>query len=102
LLTEEQVTAIGLVDVLMAPVGGGFTIDAAGAVEVAGQLSAKIFLPMHYKTDATPLLPLATVDDFLQSVPAGWTVEQPGDSSFTLSAVELAADGTRVIVLDHE
>jgi len=102
LLTEEQIAEIGEVDVLMAPVGGLFTIDAAGAVEVAGRLSAKIFIPMHYKTDALPLLPIATVDDLLQSLPAGWTVEQPGESAITLSAEELPADGTEVIVLDYE
>lgn len=102
LLSEEQVAAIGQVDVLMAPVGGVFTIDATRAVEVAGQLSAKVFFPMHYRTDATPSLPLATVDDFLQSVPAEWSVQQPGESSVTLNAAELPANGTEVIVLGYQ
>ncbi len=100
-LTEDQVQAIGEVDVLMAPVGGIFTIDAAKAVQVGQQLHARIFIPMHYRTDAIAI-PLASVDDFLQSVPAEWTIEQPGESSVALGAAELPADGTRVVVLGYE
>jgi L-ascorbate metabolism protein UlaG (beta-lactamase superfamily) len=50
-LTVEQAAAIGKVDVLLVPVGGTFTVDAAAAHEVAGQLAARITIPMHYKTD---------------------------------------------------
>jgi L-ascorbate metabolism protein UlaG (beta-lactamase superfamily) len=65
LLTDAQLKAIGAVDVLMVPVGGFFTIDAAGATRVCDQLKAKIILPMHYKTDKIGL-PIAPVDDFLK------------------------------------
>lgn len=50
LLTKEQIKAIGRVDVLMIPVGGVYTIDAAQAKQVVAQLKPKIVLPMHYKT----------------------------------------------------
>ena len=49
-LTEEQLTVLHGIDVLMIPVGGYFTIDAKKARDMAGQLDAKIILPMHYKT----------------------------------------------------
>ena len=64
-LTDVQLKAIGAVDVLMVPVGGFFTIDAAGATKVCDQLKAKIILPMHYLTDKISL-PIAKVDDFLK------------------------------------
>jgi L-ascorbate metabolism protein UlaG (beta-lactamase superfamily) len=50
-LTAHQVAAIGKVDVLLLPVGGTFTVDAAAAHEVADQLAARVTIPMHYKTD---------------------------------------------------
>ena len=50
-LTAQQVAAIGKVDVLLVPVGGTFTVDAEAAHEVAGQLAARVTIPMHYKTD---------------------------------------------------
>lgn len=50
-LTPQQVAAIGRVDVLLLPVGGTFTVDAAGARKVATQLAARVTIPMHYKTN---------------------------------------------------
>ena len=51
-LTTEQAEEIGHVDVLMLPVGGVSTIDAAIAAEVIRQLEPQAVLPMHYKTPA--------------------------------------------------
>ncbi len=64
-LTDEQVKAIGKVDVLMVPVGGTFTVDAAAATKVCEQLKPRIILPMHYKTEKIDL-PIGGVDDFLK------------------------------------
>ncbi len=50
-LSEEQVKAIGPVDVLMIPVGGIYTINGETAKKVVDQLKPKLFiLPMHYGT----------------------------------------------------
>ena len=49
-LGPEQAAAIGRVDVLLVPVGGTFTVDAAAAHKVAKQLGAKVVIPMHFKT----------------------------------------------------
>ena len=49
-LTAEQREEIGDVDVLLLPVGGASTIDAAMAAEVIRQLEPKAVVPMHYKT----------------------------------------------------
>mgnify|MGYP001580632959 FL=1 len=48
-LTDEQVEAIGDVDVLFIPVGGKYTIGAKEAAEVVKQIEPKIIVPMHYK-----------------------------------------------------
>jgi L-ascorbate metabolism protein UlaG (beta-lactamase superfamily) len=63
-LSKEQVAAIGPVDVALVPIGGHFTIDAAGATKVAQQLQAKVVIPMHYKTPACGF-PIAGVERFL-------------------------------------
>ncbi len=48
-LTDEQVEAIGDVDVLFIPVGGKYTIDGREAAEIIKQIEPKIIIPMHYK-----------------------------------------------------
>src|SRR5579883_2496248 len=48
--TAEQVDQIGdNVDVLLVPVGGGGTIDAAQAVEVISLIDPRVVIPMHYQ-----------------------------------------------------
>lgn len=67
-LTPEQIKAIGRVDVLLIPVGGNYTIDAAGATRVVSALKPKIVIPMHYKT-AKLKVDIAPLDAFLQGKP---------------------------------
>lgn len=52
MLSEELIARIGPVDVLFAPIGGVFTIDAHKATLLADALQAKVLIPMHYKTPA--------------------------------------------------
>jgi L-ascorbate metabolism protein UlaG (beta-lactamase superfamily) len=67
LLTDDQLKEIGPVDVVLIPVGGFFTIDAAQATKVVEQLKPRtIVVPMHYKTDVLVIKELAPVDAFLQ------------------------------------
>ncbi len=55
-LTEDQISAIGSVDVVLVPVGGGTTIDAQEATHVVDQIRPRlIVIPMHYKTDAVTI-----------------------------------------------
>jgi L-ascorbate metabolism protein UlaG (beta-lactamase superfamily) len=91
-LTDDQILQIGAVDVLMIPTGGGFTIDAPTAVQVAQQLSPGLIIPMHYQM-------FGGVGPFLDAVPAEWIVEQPGTASITVTAADFAAEGTKVVVL---
>ena len=48
-LSDEQVKAIGPVDVLMVPVGGVYTLNGETAKKVVAQLKPKLYVvPMHY------------------------------------------------------
>ena len=69
-LTSEQVEEIGDVDVLLLPVGGGSTINAAMAAEVIRQVEPKAVIPMHYKTPSIKR-ELGSVEDFLKEMAVG-------------------------------
>jgi L-ascorbate metabolism protein UlaG (beta-lactamase superfamily) len=63
-LREEQAQAIGAVDLLILPVGGGPTLGAQGADIVVGQLRPRWVVPMHYRTPRISFL--ETADAFLE------------------------------------
>jgi L-ascorbate metabolism protein UlaG (beta-lactamase superfamily) len=46
--TPEQFARIGRLDVVMAPVDGGFTLDLPTMIEVLKELKASLVIPMHY------------------------------------------------------
>ena len=48
-LREETLEALGDIDVLLIPVGGTYTIDAADAARVTKQIEPAFAVPMHYK-----------------------------------------------------
>lgn len=62
--TEEQKGEIGKVDVLLLPVGGTYTVDAAGANEIVKALNPAVTIPMHFKTPDMNF-PIEGVDKFL-------------------------------------
>jgi len=66
-LSVGQTEEIDNVDVLLLPVGGVSTLDAAGAAEVVRQLEPKAVVPMHYKTDALKR-ELEPVENFLKEM----------------------------------
>lgn len=100
-LSDEQIKQIGQVDILMIPIGGGYSIDGPTAVQVAQQLSPKLILPMHYRTGTGSTF-LATIDAFLEALPTDWTLEQPNESSVVVKASELKTLGTKVVVLKNQ
>ena len=63
-LTEEQLKALYGVDVLLIPVGGFYTIDAAQAKEMANAINARVVVPMHYRSGQLGYEVIATLDDF--------------------------------------
>ncbi|MGH7218409.1 MAG: MBL fold metallo-hydrolase [Candidatus Microsaccharimonas sp.] len=48
-LNEDQLEEIGIIDVLILPVGGGgYTLDATGAATIVRQIEPKVVIPVHY------------------------------------------------------
>ena len=93
-LTENQIKQIGNVDILLIPVGGFFTIDAAIATQVCGQLNPRVIIPMHFKNDRCDF-PISGVDEFLRGKS---NVKQLDTSEIEFQAGELSYT-TEIIVL---
>ena len=64
-LSEQQLAALGSIDVLLIPVGGHYTIDAAAAQRVAEQIGARLTVPMHYRGPGFGFKIIGTAEDFL-------------------------------------
>jgi L-ascorbate metabolism protein UlaG (beta-lactamase superfamily) len=65
LLSDEEIKAIGPVDVLMIPVGGIYTVNGAEAKKVVEKLKPRQYiLPMHFGTKVFDLV--LPVDEFLE------------------------------------
>ena len=63
-LREEQAAAIGSVELLLLPVGGGPTAGAEQAAAIVERLSPRWVVPMHYRTPRIGFLD--TADAFLE------------------------------------
>ena len=63
--SDEQMAQLHGVDVLLVPVGGHYTIDAAQAQALTEEIQPRIVVPMHYRSDTFSYEVLATVEDFL-------------------------------------
>ena len=81
-LRPEQAEAIDHVDLLFIPVGGGPTIDAPQAAEIAERLDARWVVPMHYRTPRISFL--ETADPFLALMPAVHSREVPAFDTSSL------------------
>lgn len=66
-LTPKQLGEIGRCDLVMIPVGGYYTIDAATASEVLSQLNPTVAVPMHYRFDGHGPAVVGTVEDFIKT-----------------------------------
>jgi L-ascorbate metabolism protein UlaG (beta-lactamase superfamily) len=92
-LSSQQVGEMGDVEVLMVPVGGGSTINAAVAAQVVRSLEPRIIIPMHYRTELLSQ-GLDPVEEFLKEM----GVRAEPEPRLTVSKASLPAE-TRVVLL---
>jgi L-ascorbate metabolism protein UlaG (beta-lactamase superfamily) len=92
-LREEQAAAIGAVDLLLLPVGGGPTIGAAQAGAIVSRLDARWVVPMHYRTARADFLP-ESEEEFVAQMPQTARFEA---SSF--DTADLPAEGGPIAVV---
>lgn len=94
-LSDDALEAIGNVDVLLVPVGGGAALDGAAAAEVVRQVEPRYVVPMHFGHPAIRR-ELAPVDRFLKEMGLPEAEAQP-----KLAVQASSADAeTKVVVLE--
>lgn len=67
-LTAEELAALAEPDVLLVPIGGYYTIDAAEAAQIVDALRPRITIPMHFRTETAGYPVLAYLGDALPAL----------------------------------
>jgi L-ascorbate metabolism protein UlaG (beta-lactamase superfamily) len=94
-LRPEQRAAIGDVDVLLLPVGGGPTIGGEPAAALVRELSPRLVIPMHYRTPQVNFL--EPPEAFLEAL--GAPVERLPTSALSLEDLLASRAPTTVALL---
>jgi L-ascorbate metabolism protein UlaG (beta-lactamase superfamily) len=99
-LNDDQAESIGLIDVLIVPVGGnGYTLDGVGALQVIKKLEPKLVIPTHYADkDLKYDVPQAELADALKGLAMEATETVP---KLKVKPVDLS-DTARLIVLERQ
>jgi L-ascorbate metabolism protein UlaG (beta-lactamase superfamily) len=95
--SADQVEELSGVHILLVPVGGNTTIDAAAAAEVVSLLEPNLVIPMHYGTPAASM-PLDPLDRFLREM--GVKSHEP-QAKLSVSRSALPQE-TQVVVMDYK
>ena len=95
--TQSEVEALGTVNVLLIPVGGGSSLNAAKAAEVVSVIEPNLVVPMHYATDGAKIK-LEPLNKFLKEMGLGKVESQP---SLKATRSSLSQE-TKVVVLDYQ
>ncbi len=93
-LTPREIDTLSPVDVLLAPVGGGCTLEVERVHQILQDLDAKVVIPMHYSIPNLTV-ELGSLDAFLRLTGVSDVQPQP---RLVLTASNLPPD-TRVVVL---
>lgn len=99
-IAEDQLEALGIVDVLIIPVGGhGFTLDPVGALKVIKEVEPKIIIPTNYDDKKlTYEVPAVSLEDALK----GLAMEpKETTSKLKIKGADLVSDQAQLIVLER-
>lgn len=99
-LSDETITDIGDIDVLMVPVGGTYTLNAEEAAAVTRAIEPRYVIPMHYQTEGLkPELSsaLTPVDAFVTAL--GLTPERM--KKLSIKAGSVLTDELKLVILER-
>jgi L-ascorbate metabolism protein UlaG (beta-lactamase superfamily) len=100
-LNENQLESIGVIDVLIVPVGGhGFTLDTVGALKVIKQIEPKIIIPTQYAVKGLDYqVPAISLDDAIKGL-----IMEPKEtvSKLKIKATDLLGEQAQLIVLEPQ
>lgn len=98
-LSDDQMENLGVLDILILPVGGnGYTLDATSAAKIARNSDAKVIIPIHYAGDGIKYeVPQSEVDLFVKEM--GLEVEKV--SKFKLKSALALPEKTTIVLLER-
>jgi L-ascorbate metabolism protein UlaG (beta-lactamase superfamily) len=99
-LSEDEIDALGHIDVLVAPVGGGDALAPSAATKLVNALSPAIVIPVRYRSPGSPgsggyepvdifAKEMGLADDAYQALP-----------KLNLNGAMTGSDDSRVVVLE--
>ncbi|MBI5077628.1 MBL fold metallo-hydrolase [Candidatus Falkowbacteria bacterium] len=94
-LSDQQLERIDDVDVLLIPVGGKYTINAAEAAEIVREIEPRIVIPMHYQLPGMKL-DLDPVEKFRKAM--GNKAETM--NKLKISKKDLPSDEIKLVILE--
>jgi hypothetical protein len=94
--SQTEIESLGGVNVVLVPVGGGQSLNAAKAAEIVSLLEPGIVIPMHYQVPESKLK-LDPLSRFLKEMGVG-KIDPVPSLKITRTSVPSEA---RVVVLDH-
>ncbi|MBD3763521.1 MAG: MBL fold metallo-hydrolase [Rhodobacterales bacterium] len=89
--TPEQYAAIGRLDVVMVPVGGGDTMSTEAMSRVVSRLRSSVVLPMHWFSGAS-------LDEFLDEMAGAFQIVRLEDSALELDLASLPGRPTIMVL----
>lgn len=95
--SQSMIDALGPVDVVLVPVGGGGSLSSSQAAEVISLLEPRIVVPMHFQTEALRGLVLDPVERFLKEMGIN-SIQQEALLRITAGALP---EQTQVVLLDY-
>jgi L-ascorbate metabolism protein UlaG (beta-lactamase superfamily) len=97
--TQSDVEAMGPIDVLLVPVGGGKALNSGQAGEVISLIEPSIVVPMHYQlASAEANVDLQPLDNFLKEMGVS-SAEEVDTLKVTSSSL---AEETQVVILKKQ
>ena len=93
-LSPQQIGRIGLMDIVLAPVDGSYTLDTPGMIEVLRDLKAPLVIPMHYFSSAT-------LGRFLDAARSHFEIKTSNDPAIVVSRATLPEKPQILVLPGH-
>jgi len=93
-LDAKQLEKLEGTDILLIPVGGKYTINAAKAVEVISQIEPRIVIPMHYKIPGVKT-DIDGIEKFIKEL----GIKPRNEEKLKISKKDLPQDDMELVVL---
>lgn len=93
--SQKQIEDLELVNILLVPVGGGTSLNAASAAELVSMIEPNLVVPMHYQLPGLKL-DLDPVERFLKEMGAS---DAKVDSSLKVTGGSTLPTETEVVIL---